>query len=457
MLNSLRLRLTAWYLMFFTVLLTAFAGFFYALLARHLEHRLHVQLLSQANMAASVLGAELREWNGSARPAAFEAMSEMGPKDVDIALFDGSELLAASTGSAPEVRTVEVYANAVPHEPVFLTIAVGKRAVLVPVPYNGHKYVVLAAASLASTTAQLHELATLLFAALPLGIIAAGAGGLMLAGRGLKPLVTMAGQTQQISDKNLHDRLQVAGAPSELATLAGSFNALLERLDQSFETMRRFAADASHELRTPLAVIRGEADVALSKPRSPAEYRETLEVVRDEARRLSRLVEDLLHLARADAGRSLPDINELCLDELLADCCRSVRERATGKRIELVCRAPVHVIFRGDQSLLRRLVMNLLDNAIRYTPDGGAVSVVLEDEGAGVRIVVSDTGVGIPPECTEHVFDRFYRANQARSREDGEFGLGLSIARWIAEAHRGTLELSQTSELGSTFTVSLSR
>jgi heavy metal sensor kinase len=269
--------------------------------------------------------------------------------------------------------------------------------------------------------------------------------------------VAMSKQTARITDRNLHERLEAAGAATELARLAGSFNELLSRLEQSFETMRRFVADASHELRTPLSVIRGETDVALARERRPEEYRESLEVVRDEAKRLSRLVDDLLNLARADAGHRPLNVEEFYLNELVEECCRSVQPLAARKRIELRCSAADDVPFRGDQDLLRRLVVNLADNAIRYTPEGGAVTVAVETAGDRVRIVVSDTGIGIPPECAPRVFERFYRVDAARSRAQGGFGLGLPIAKWIAESHRGTIELSRTSEAGSTFTVSLAR
>jgi two-component system, OmpR family, sensor kinase len=460
-LKSLRLRLTAWYLLFFTLLLFTFSGFVYALLARHLAVRLDASLLSQANTAAALFDAELGEWKENVPAAAREAMAEMRPRDAELAVFEGMRLLAASRDATARVLATNVGVIRVRTGPVFQTMDgprnEGRREVLVPLVRAGREYVVLAAAPLSATNAELHALAHLFCLVLPLVILAAGAGGYLMATRGMAPLVAMAGQTQQITDKNLHERLQVAGAPTELSKLAGSFNGLLERLDQSFETMRRFVADASHELRTPLSVIRGEADVALSKKRSSEEYRESLEVVRDEARRLSRLVDDLLHLARADAGGRTLAVEEFYLNDLLADCCRSLQQAAAKKRIELICLAPADISFRGDQDLLRRLVLNLVDNAIRYTPDGGAVSVTLEQQGLDIRIVVSDTGTGIPPECAEHVFDRFYRVDPARTREQGGFGLGLSIARWIAESHRGTLELSRTSELGSTFTVSLSR
>jgi heavy metal sensor kinase len=316
---------------------------------------------------------------------------------------------------------------------------------------------VLAAESLHSIQEELGVVRRVLYLGLPLVLLIAGAGGFLLASKNLAPVRWMAEQARKITDKNLHERLEIGAANEELAMLADSFNELLSRLDRSFETMRRFVADASHELRTPIAVIRGEADVALDHDRSPSEYRESLAIIQDEARRLTRLIDDLLNLARADAGRVNLHVEEFYLNDILAECCRSMQGRADAKRIELECRSPEDVGYRGDQELIRRLVLNLLENAIRYTPEGGRVRVSLEDSAGELRIQVADTGAGIPPEAAPHVFERFYRGDQARSRQNGGFGLGLSIVKWIAESHKGSVELSSQPGLGSTFTVLLHR
>lgn len=436
MLNSLRARLTAWYLLFFAALLAAFCVFLYALLARNLYRNLDSVLLGDANTAVNLFEAELAETKGDTAAAAAETFEAMRGEGTLISIFEGSRLLAASDPRAARGLAGEGLRTAVARS-------------------RSGAYRLIAAAPVSSITSQLNELVRLFLIALPIAILIAGTGGYLLAGWSLRPVVTLSKQTARITEKNLDERLEAKGAAAELALLAGSFNELLSRLEQSFETMRRFVADASHELRTPLSVIRGEADVALARPREPEEYRESLEAVRDEARRLSRLVDDLLNLARADAGRRPLNLEEFYLNELVEECCRSLRPLAAHKGIELRCSAAADVPFRGDQELLRRLVLNLADNAIRYTPAGGAVAVAVEAAADRVRIVVSDTGIGIPPESAPHVFERFYRVDAARSRSQGGFGLGLPIAKWIAESHRGTLELSQTSEKGSVFSVSL--
>jgi heavy metal sensor kinase len=294
-----------------------------------------------------------------------------------------------------------------------------------------------------------------LLLALPLVIVLAGVGGYWLARRSLAPLASMAAQANRITQSNLDTRLEVGAAAEELVVLRASFNDLLSRLDLSFDHMRRFVADASHELRTPISIIRGEADVALSNDRSAAEYRQALAIVLDESRRLSRLVDDLLNLARADAGRVKLQVEAFYLNDLLEECCRSAQTLAGARHIALKCAAHHDLAFRGDEQLIRRMVMNLIDNAIRYTPDGGRVAVTLESHPGAIAIRIADTGTGIAPEALPHVFERFYRADKARSRQDGGFGLGLAIVKWIAESHNGAVELSSTLGMGSTFTVNL--
>jgi signal transduction histidine kinase len=215
-------------------------------------------------------------------------------------------------------------------------------------------------------------------------------------------------------------------------------------------------ADASHELRTPVAILFGEADVALSQAsRSPEDYRESLDILRAEAKRLKHIVEDLFTLARADAGQYPLTLTDFYLDELVAESARSVRTLAAAKRITIGCNDSKEMPIHADEALLRRMIVNLLDNAIKYTPAGGSVSVSWDVQDAQYRICVSDTGEGIPGELQPRIFERFFRADKARSRSEsdgGGAGLGLSISRWIVQAHNGQLELTRSDNHGSTFT-----
>jgi len=230
-------------------------------------------------------------------------------------------------------------------------------------------------------------------------------------------------------------------------------------LDHSFEHQRRFMADASHELRTPVAILCGEADVTLSQPtRSPEDYRASLDILRAEAKRLKHIVEDLFTLARADAGQHPLTPANFYLDELITECSRSMKTLAAAKQITLTCSASKELPIQADEALLRRMIVNLLDNAIKYTPPGGRVSVSCDAEDSRYVMTVSDTGLGIPLDLQPRIFERFFRADKVRSRsgsDGGGAGLGLSISEWIVQAHGGKLELTRSDKDGSTFTVYL--
>jgi heavy metal sensor kinase len=460
MLKSLRLQLAAWYLAFFSVLFLAFCLVLYGSLSKSMERRLDESLSASAGICANLMQEELEEMDGHAVEAATEVTSKMQPHSGVIGILERTEILAASDpGQKPalESAVAQVMAGS-PQNSVWKLPDWGKNgahAVAVRFAFRGRPFVVLAVEPLDSVVRSLQMLRETLWLAMPLLLAIAGIGGYLLTRRGLAPLGSMVEQTRTITGQNLETRLEVGKAAEELTTLAASFNELLSRLDQSFASMRRFVQDASHELRTPLAVIRGEADVALSHERSTAEYQESLAVIQEESRRLSRLVDDLLNLARADAGHVQLHVEQLYVNDLLSECCRSVQPLAAARNIELECRVGEDVAVQGDEELLRRMVVNLLDNAIRYTPAGGRVSATIEAHGPDVRIRVADTGVGIAPDATGRVFDRFYRADKARNRQQGGFGLGLAIVKWIAELHHGTVDLTSQPGQGSIFTVRL--
>ncbi|HEV2447149.1 MAG TPA: heavy metal sensor histidine kinase [Candidatus Sulfopaludibacter sp.] len=460
--KSFRLRLTLWYVAFFSLLFVLFSIFLYGVLSRGLERRVDDALVAEVNTAVAMFEDEMAESNGDPVKSAHEVTLDMRLHDSLVAVLSGTQVLASTTPIPPgEVRAIAAGADAA-HGPELLVPRpgwgrYGTHTAIHRLKVDRHGYVVVTAQPLDVVATDLRVLREVLFFGMPFLVALAGIGGYLVATRSLAPLGWMAEQSRRITGQNLHTRLEIGNAAEELAVLASSFNELLSRLDQSFESMRRFVADASHELRTPISVIRGEADVALSHDRGTAEYRESLAIILDESRRLSRLVDDLLNLARADAGAVRLQVQEFYFNDLLAECCRSVQALAAARRIRLECRPGEDVPFHGDEELLRRLVLNLLDNAIRYTPVGGQVTASLDASGSELRIRVADTGAGIPPETAEHVFERFYRGDKARSRQEGGFGLGLAIVKWIAESHKGEVALASRPGQGSTFTVKLPR
>ena len=269
----------------------------------------------------------------------------------------------------------------------------------------------------------------------------------------------MVDRARKMSAEHLSGRLPVANPRDELGRLAETFNDLLSRLEASITTQRQFMADASHELRTPVATARTAANVALQQPhREEREHRETLTIIEQQAARLSRIGDDMFTLARADAGtypvRQMP----MYLDEVVDDVVKAARVLASTRDVSIEAATIPSAPFTGDEELVRRLMVNLLDNAIRYTPPGSTVRVDLEQAPRGYGLSISDRGPGIPLDAQPHIFERFYRAEGARTRRegtDGGAGLGLALARWIAEAHGGHLTLARSSEAGTTFTAFL--
>jgi heavy metal sensor kinase len=314
---------------------------------------------------------------------------------------------------------------------------------------RGHRFSVAIAMPLGDIEQQWHVLARACALGVPFVMLAAAGGGWWLGRRGLRPLSRMADQARHITAQTLDTRLTVDSAGPELDAVATSFNSVLDRLGSALATQRRFMADASHELRTPVSIMRTAADVTLAQPhRIEAEYRDALTAVSQQSARLARLVEEMLVLARADGGGYPIRLDDLDLDAVIVDSVAEFRGRAGARRIALTSHVePVSMV--GDAGLLRRLLANLLGNAIDYTPEGGAVGITLIRRANDIAIHVCDTGTGIPAEHRERVFERFVRLDAAR--HGGGAGLGLSIARWIAEAHGGRLELLTSSPEGSVF------
>ena len=265
----------------------------------------------------------------------------------------------------------------------------------------------------------------------------------------------MTQAAHRISGEYLAGRLQETGTGDELDRLAKTLNDMLGRLDNSFRQTRQFSADAAHELQTPLTILKGEIEVALRSPRSPEEYRGVLQSNLEEIDRISSLVAGLLLLARADRGVLRLDLQPVKLEELLEEVGEQMRRLAENQAVSLDYGLMEPASIQGDREHFKRLLVNLIDNAIKYTPAGGKVTLSLRCDGKWARVGISDTGMGLSADEQEQIFNRFYRAAEARSQRGGGAGLGLSIAQSIAVAHGGRIEVESTPGQGSTFTVSL--
>jgi len=303
---------------------------------------------------------------------------------------------------------------------------------------------------------EVQEFLTVLALAFPFALVLAGFGGFALARRALAPVDAMAHKAERISAEQLGERLPIENPEDELGQLAGTFNATLARLEAAFAQLRRFTADASHELRTPLTAIRSVGEVALQTPKSAAEYRDVIGSMLEETDRLTRLVDSLLTLSRADAGHIQAQRTNISLLGLAQEASSLVEVLAEEKRQRISVEGEPALIVSGDRMILRQALVNLIDNAIKYSPTEAQILVRV---GAGkdsqVIVEVVDQGPGVPKEHQSRIFDRFYRVDSGRSREWGGAGLGLAIARWAVEVNGGQLTLQSVDGQGSTFRVAL--
>jgi heavy metal sensor kinase len=289
-------------------------------------------------------------------------------------------------------------------------------------------------------------------------VCAAGAGGYWMSRRALAPVGEIIRDARSISLQNISQRLLVPSTGDELQVLSETLNDMIQRLEGAFRRMTQFTADASHELRTPIALVRATAEVALLQPRDGEAYRGALTDIMAEGERTTKLIEDLLTLSRADCGAFQLAAQPIDLKQPLQEAWWQSITLAAGKNVRLTTNlppGPVSVV--GDANALRRMFLILIDNAIKYTPVEGSVAVKLAATEAETIFTVQDSGIGIAAEELEHIFERFYRADKARQRDSGGAGLGLSIARWIAEAHRAKIHVESTLNLGSVFSVRFSR
>jgi len=467
--DSIRARLTLWYVAIVTLVLVTFSVSVYVVVTVLLYDNLDTELSATLNETRLSLVHEIDVERRDEKAAASSTLDEhIGPRQA-AAIFDANgNLVAEDTAddtthaSVPSIHLVPATGTELYTLPPARQEKIDQRRIAVGrIQTANNSYILVISQPFDAVRRELRLLRLSLILVVLCTLALAGFGGWFLARRSLAPVVQMTERARRISAENLDQRLPVSNAHDELGRLAATFNELLTRLDNAFEQQHRFMADASHELRTPLSVMRTATGVTLEqKTRSDGEYREALSIVDEQARRLTHIVEDMFMLARADIGQRVLEQSEFYLDELLCETARAAEVLATPKGITIDAGEFPRVNYRGDESLLRQMVLNLLDNAIKHTSPGGVVRIALERRSTTYAIVVSDTGTGIPPEAQSHIFERFYRVDKARSRADGSevgggAGLGLSIAKWTAEAHFGGLELLHSDKNGSTFVASL--
>jgi heavy metal sensor kinase len=330
------------------------------------------------------------------------------------------------------------------------------RVLLSSIEVNGRLYRIQAAERMEEFYEALGRFAERLVIFAPLALLLASGLGYWISHRALAPVDQIILAAQQISAQNLSARLDVPRSGDELQRLTETLNQMLKRIEAALDRITRFSADASHELRTPITVMRTRVELALRRTRTAAENNQTLEQLHTELVRASELLDNLMLLARADSGAEQLRIAPANLEDALKDVLAQVAPLAGERGISLHSALPDHPIWiTGDRQMLQRLFLILIDNAVKYTPPSGEVSVALATTHGMATVSVKDTGVGIADNDRPHVFERFYRADKGRSRQSGGAGLGLSIGRWIAEAHGGSIQVESRLGAGSTFRVIL--
>jgi heavy metal sensor kinase len=463
--HSIKFRFTIWYLIVLMFLIGALSVGVYFYLSHSLRHNLDRSLELRATQLQNIRGVmdsiavgEFEEELGEVVLLYFkngEELTSISARNVDVTL-DSALVQKALNGEAlyATVKTAEnreLRFYIVPFRQEGPASLLGMQGM----PPGGPSIESAAIAVGRSTTDIDESLAGLirtLVIAGPLTLVLAGAGGIFLAQRALKPVDQITRTAHEIEESDLSRRIPVQ-SKDELGRLASTLNQMIERLEKAFKRQQRFTSDASHELRTPLAVIQAESTLALNKERTANEYKQSLEIVSNESMLMAKVVDQLLTLARADSGKEQLSFEEIDLSELLTGVAAHAEILCRDKGIEFHSDGMETILVSGDRAKLRELFLNLLDNAIRYSPDGGKISLTLRRVEEMAVISIADTGIGISEEDIPHIFERFYRVDKARSRVENGAGLGLAICKYIAEIHGGRIEVISRLGEGSTFSV----
>jgi heavy metal sensor kinase len=465
MIGSLRARLTVWYVSVLAIVLASVSIMIHVLLARELHDRIDENLRTVTGIAVTSLDNDLHEGQ-SIVDAAKSTATELQSNQAMLAIYDTSGNLLAEAGRDEELQLRLPAADSITSDQALFFTAIEsdeddrhriavRRAVVGP---SRTPYVIVGGTDLEATEEELASLRGVLLSVVPLALVIAGIVGWFLARHSLSPVMGMA---RRIGIQNLGERLPVQNPHDELGRLAATFNELLDRLATSFTQQRQFMADASHELRTPVATTRTAATVALQVPhRNEADYRETLQIIEQQTDRLARLVDDMFTLARADAGNYPVQLAPMYLDELIEEVARAGRVLARRRNvgIDVVIDGEGEAPFTGDEELIRRMIVNLLDNAVRHATEESTITIALRRRDGYYDVAVTDRGPGIPAAARPHIFERFYRSDVARGRAASEVsgaGLGLAIAKWIARLHDGEIALVESTGHGTTFGIRL--
>lgn len=469
-LQSLRIKLTLWYVFILAILLTTFSSFLYFTLSKSLYRDVDRKLRSIAELIASESIMPLSKFGLNNVDQALEGLMNLKPIGKFIQVLDESGKIGKKSDNLRHIElpiTLTALKNASRGVITFETNrSIGNiplRIITYPIIEENHPVkIIQVASSLEEVEDALNTLFIILIITVPSALLIAVLGGQFLAYKALKPVDYITQTARHITSKNLNQRIPPTKVKDEIGRLIDTFNDMISRLDHSFRQIKQFTQDASHELKTPLTILKGEVEVTLRKERTPYEYQQTLRSNLEEINRMSQIVDDLLVLSKADSGelkikKEMVNLNQV-LDEVISHM--EVLANEKGIRIEtLNHNEDIHLY--GDPLRLRELFLNLISNGIKYTEQGGLIRISIEKSNENglknqfVKVIVSDTGIGISEEDKTKIFDRFYRVDKSRSRDQGGSGLGLSICKWIVESHKGEIKVESELGKGSSFIVKL--
>src|SRR5262247_3101846 len=458
----LRLRLTLWYGSALALVLIAFSTVLYFITARSLRDAVDQSLEETAETAVRSL-----EERGFLPLIDEDELMSQFPELTRIDKF----FQIFSPSGTITIRSPNMKQNEVPLSRQALEVAYTGRSLLefakypkepplrlisVPIIYRGNLlYIIQVGTSMDSVEQTLNRLLLVLLVSMPVALVVSLAGGWFMAGRALRPVDAITLAAQRIAGGDLTQRLTVPASADEIGRLTNTFNNMIAKLETSFRQIRQFSSDASHELRTPLTVMKGETELALRRPREAADYTVVLESNLEEIDRMTRIVDELLFLSRADMGEVKMERLPVKLESLLEDIHRQASLLGQERDVQVVLGLTTPAIVLGDELRLRELLLNLVENAIKYSHPGGKVEITLLTEGQQARVSVTDQGIGISDEDQKRIFDRFFRTDEARAHTKKGTGLGLAICAWIADAHKGKITVVSAPGQGSTFTVIL--
>ena len=462
--KSIRSRLTAWYVTLLAIILILFSVILNFFLAKRLHESVDNSLTVSATVVATSATMRLGNSPLPGLNQLFEQFMNQGNLNKFYRIYDGSGNVGSRSKniSASQFPLSQgAYADALEGKNSYETFTVGGqqpiRVITMPILLEGKLInLVQVGTSLEAVQETLRNLKIFLFTAVPSVLILAALFARFMARRALKPISRIIDTAREIGQgQELSKRIPVLKIKDELGQLALTFNEMMNRLENSFAQMRQFSSDASHELRTPLTVLKGQNELILSKQRKPEEYQEVISSNLEEINYMSKVLEDLFVLSKSDENQVNLDYKPVDLRALVEEVCKHAEILAEEKNIKIIIAFLEPIEIKGDEVRLRQMVWNVLQNGIKYTQQGGELKISLQNEGDFALLTIQDTGIGIPEEDLPLIFNRFYRVDKARTRDEGGSGLGLSICRQIAEAHKGKIEVESKLGVGTRFKIRL--